>query len=74
MDFEKRFKTRIRQIKEFRIPLPQNVDEFKMYCYELYKSNAKRAVSVYLEIGSRHGASLYVAAGFLPTLLESHLY
>lgn len=51
-------------MKQLEIPLPQNLDEFRIYCQELYRNNFGK--STYLEIGSRHGGSLYLASGFLP--------
>ncbi|MCR4318984.1 MAG: class I SAM-dependent methyltransferase [Candidatus Brocadiaceae bacterium] len=57
------FKKRLGRLKEFNIPLPQNTNEFRVYCSELYKNLKDKAV--YLEIGSRHGGSLYLASGFL---------
>lgn len=63
-NFEEIFNDRLEKMRELNIPLPQNVDEFRVYSRELKRNNL--ASSIYLEIGSRHGGSLYLAAGFLP--------
>jgi len=63
-DIRARLETRLRRLDELAIPFPQNVNEFAMFCLLLACFPA-RPVS-YLEIGCRHGGSLYAASGFLP--------
>jgi cephalosporin hydroxylase len=52
------------QLKDFQIPFPQNDFEFFEYCKFLSYTFHEQCIN-YLEIGSRHGGSLYVASKHL---------
>lgn len=58
------FDKRLKSLEKMRVPLPQNHHEFLVFCQQLSIMNTNPAI--YLEIGSRHGGSLYVASRFLP--------
>ncbi len=55
---------RLERLSNLGVPFPQSADEFGVFCHLLH-SLAQTPVS-YLEIGCRHGGSLFVAAAFLP--------
>ena len=46
------------------VEFPQDEMEFYIFCQQI--ANITNKTSIYLEIGSRQGGSLYVASGFLP--------
>lgn len=56
---------RLQRLTDLGVPFPQHAGEFLVLCQQLSNQNAKP--SAYLEIGSRHGGSLYAASGFLAT-------
>ncbi len=58
------FKERLEKLNNLQVPFPQNSHEFLTFCQQLAIENSNSAL--YLEIGSRHGGSLYIASGFLP--------
>lgn len=64
MNTSRIFDKRLKNLEKMQVPLPQNHHEFLVFCQQLSPMNTNPAI--YLEIGSRHGGSLYVASGFLP--------
>ena len=64
MNLDEKIENRVKRLKELNIPFPQNIKEFSNYSCELFRNTKYPAI--YLEIGSRHGGSLFFAADFLP--------
>lgn len=64
MNVSENFKKALLEMENANIPFPQNNFEYLEYC-KFVKSKFKKRKVNYLEIGSRHGGSLYAISNFL---------
>jgi len=64
MTFTEKYNKLLKEMKELKIPFPQHELEYKEYCKHVFTSLQNKKAT-YVEIGSRHGGSLFMAANFL---------